>query len=379
MKKGLVYSLMSVLLITPIILLFVIYSKINRMEGQNTVVEIRADELGSFYKSFMHDLGRSLDISTRRSLLYSNNFIIANGIPFDNPAGKFSQLILEGNLDGEEIGLLTGSDTLPCNTLTCHKERYLTLSDEFGYNLDVEIISVDIRPYDSWNINSSVTLRITIEDPEMEMKIDKIAKKSVKVPVLDFEDPLYFLNTKGKISRKIKKASNNPFTSGTNGKGWFLGEVVQNPTSGDKSKILIAENVDGLNPTQLNQFTGLVTDNDIQPPIGLDIPFLAGTENGTSIEIGEIIYVENTTFKVWDIDSEIVYKNYHSSDSGPSYFDRLENRTYISDTYKTQSPHAIGLVSFVDLDEMESRGLQVNRSLSALDYKYFRGESDSVE
>lgn len=68
---------------------------------------------------------------------------------------------------------------------------------------------------------------------------------------------------------------------------------------------------------------------------------------------GRIVLIDNfdeTFGYVYDIDNlyhDIEYGYYHESEYGASFFDRMENRTNVSEKYSRQSSHLIGLESFI--------------------------------
>jgi hypothetical protein len=139
----------------------------------------------------------------------------------------------------------------------------------------------------------------------------------------------------------------------------------------------VVPNLGGISSTNINTFVGLITDEEVAIPSEVTIPFITGTDNATDIPVDLEVFAENITFGIWDLKTEIEGKYYHESYSGPSYFDRLENNPIVSNHYQVQTPYNIGLVSFIDFDELSSHGLPVNRTLSRADYKYFSGEDEN--
>jgi hypothetical protein len=373
-RKGIIYSLLTLLLLTPSIILMIMYFNSARMEGQNLSNKIRADDLNSFHKSLLEDLSRSLKISTQRALLHADEVIATTGKPFLDSSKNISEMVLYGTLDGVDVPSLTGSGGSTCNTVSCWKDNYTKIAKQAGFDFSVKVVSVSITPYDSWNLNSSAEIEIFLKDTETNSSINHTVMQSSKVPITGFEDPLYLIKTNGKVSRLIKKPTTIPLVIGTRGFGWAIGITENDISSGNSNKTLVT--TADLSTIDLTNFGSAVSENPadtIQHPF----PFISNASGASMLSNGKKVFIENVTFSVWDLTSEINSRKYHESYYGPSYLDRLEGRTSISDSRKGM-PNAIGLVSFVDPVEFISGGLTINPTLSCVDYLYFSGTSDGL-
>ncbi len=370
-RKGIIYSLLTLLLLTPSIILMIMYFNSARIEGQNLSNKIRADDLNSFHKSLLEDLSRSLKISTQRALLHANEVIATTGKPFSDSSQSISEMVFYGTLDGDDVPSLKGSGGSTCNTVLCWKDNYTKIAKQAGFDFSVEIVSVSITPYDSWNLNSSAEIKIFLKDAETNSSINHTVMQSSKVPITGFEDPLYLIETS--ISRLIKKPTTIPLVKGTRGFGWAIGITENDINSGNSNKTLFT--TADLSTIDLTNFGSAVSNNSADTT---QVPFISNASNASSIlGSGEKVFIENVTYSVWDLPSEISSRSYHESYYGPSYLDRLEGRTSISDSRKGM-PNAIGLVSFVDPAEFISQDLTINPSLSCVDYLYFSETSDGL-
>lgn len=371
-RKGIIYSLLTVLLLAPSIILLIMYFNSARIEGQNLSNKIRADDLNSFQKSLLEDLSRSLKISTQRALLHANEVIATTGKPFSNSSQSISEMVFNGTLDGVGVPSLNGSGGSTCNTVLCWKDNYTKIAKQTGFNFSVEIVSVSITPYDSWNLNSSAEIKIFLKDTETNSSINHTVMQSSKVPITGFEDPLYLLKTNGKVSRLIKKPTTIPLVKGNMGFGWSVGTTETDPSLVNPNKTLVA--ID-LSTVDLTGFGSAISESPTTTNL---VPFISNASDARSIlGNGKKVFIENITYSVWNLASEINSTSYHESYYGPSYLDRLEGRISIADSRKGM-PNAIGLVSFVDPTEFISEGLTFKSGLSCVDYLYFSGTSDGL-
>jgi len=366
-RKGIIYSLLTLLLLTPSIILMIMYFSSARIEGENLSNKIRADDLNSFQKSLLEDLSRSLKISTQRAILYADELIATTGKPLSDSSKNISEMVLYGTLDNKPVPSLLGSGGSTCNTVSCWKENYTTIAKQVGFDLSVDIVSVSIKPYDSWNLNSSAEIKISLNDTGTNSSISHTVTQSSKVPITGFEDPLYIIETNGKVSRLIKKPTTTPLVKGSTGFNWSIGIIETDFGSGNKNKTFVT-NLD-LSTLDLRNFGSAISKN----PASTDqVPFISNADDLSKLSNGDKVFIENVTYSVWSLTSEISSRSYHESYSGPSYLDRLEDKTYIADSRKGM-PNAIGLVSFVDPTEL---GLTFKSGLSCVDYLYFSETSD---
>jgi len=369
-RKGIIYSLLTLLLLTPSIILMIMYFNSARIEGQNLSNKVRADDLNSFHKSLLEDLSRSLKISTQRAILHADELIATTGRPLSDSSKNISEMVLNGTLDGVDVPSLKGLGGSTCNTVLCWKDNYTTIAKQAGFDFSVEVVSVSINPYDSWNLNSSAEIKIFLKDTETNSSINHTVTQSSKVPITGFEDPLYLIETNGKVTRFIKKPTAIPLAKGTRGFGWAIGITENDINSGNSNKTLVT--TANLSTIDLANFGSAVSNNSADTT---QVPFISNADDLSRLSDGKKVFIENVTYSVWSLTSEITNGNYHESYSGPSYLDRLEGKKYIDDSRKGM-PNAIGLVSFVNPVEFISEGLPFKSGLSCVDYLYFSGTSD---
>jgi hypothetical protein len=374
MRKGVLYSIFTLFLVVPIVMLIISYSSVLKVEGGNTALRVRADSMKYFYDSVSDDLGRVLLISAKRSVLHLINVVLTTGAPSSNSEEKLSEMIEYGTLNGQDVPELTGTDEFPCNTVECWVSSTEFISEkDFGLRISIDPVSIDVMPYDSWNLKVIAKVKVNLRDDYMNMSINSTVNKIVIVPIFGFEDPLYPLNTYGKISKFVQRSSVNTIASGTVGLGWAVGEVARTLGAGNRSsKIFVTDqDLSSFNIADLNGFAGIVSSVS-SVPSGLQKPFII-VSSSSGLTEGRNVYFDNITFGVWDLITEIMGGYYHESYYGPSFLDRLEGRTYISDEFKSQSSAVIGLLGFLNFDAMSSSGIAIDRSKSCVDYVYFGG------
>jgi len=247
-----------------------------------------------------------------------------------------------------------------------------------GFNTGLSVQSLEIKPYDSFNLELDANVSINITDLQGVASLDKYASVITIVDIEDLEDPLYPLYT-GSIGTNTIKIS--PFEgnctplllTGTGGNSYIYGETTDD-TSNFNNKILIVHNASEV--SGLSNAKGVISETGIVIPVL--IPYVVNSSALSLMPINISVLLDGSNGMVWFIDNFIEDTDnsyYHLSGNGPSYLDRLEGRLYIHPKYLDQQPgRLIGLESFVNKNTLWSMGVsEIYNERTNVDYLYFSG------
>lgn len=357
MKKGVFYSVLTIIILIPIITLSSTYSETLRGYGTNIGSNVRMKSGLYFLDSVNEDFERAVEIVGRRSVTACINHVIKEGKPLNSSEDSIIELFENKTLNG------TASDIMDCSIYDW-VNRSEDVAKKRGFILEREIKSVSVSMEDPWNVMFSVDFYVKLEDKEKLFSYEKNVTKNVPVLIEGLEDPLYILNTEGKVARKIKKHEGNLTNlvlSGSGGNDWGSGISVvtdnPSPVTYKWQKVLVKETAD----EDFDEFSGLVTK---QNTTAIDTPYVI-SDDWDSVTDGTMIVVEGSHGEVWEIENlyNMHDDKFYVEGNGPSFLDRLENS--LANSYA-----GAGLESLVDKDEMiEKLGSYENRS--NVDYIYF--------
>nr|MBA4404656.1 hypothetical protein [Nanoarchaeum sp.] len=365
---------MIALFLISFLSLIIFYSQ---TQTQNIDINIRANELEYFSKSVEKDLTRFLEIHGKRALISAVSKIVVNGTGLDDAQLRLTEMIENGTLYNEPAPLVDTSN------LQTWKLNISNIASDLGFDVEFKNIGINITQNDSFNILFNAKVYINISDETVNMGILKNITTFTLVSIEGIEDPMYPLNTYGRVIRFIK-ASNvskntTPLVTGQNSSGIGVsGEAFVKldfqASDVNSSKILVTNTISG-KESIASGFAGVVSETDIIIPQGFSKPIISEASGAISIIKNETrIYLDITTKKVWDL-SNLTYdiKNgyYHNSSEGASFLDRLEGNLTLSPKYQ------YGLESFVYLPDLTNANLQVNSQLSVLDHRYWRNVAGS--
>jgi hypothetical protein len=208
-KKAQFFSLMAVLLI---VLMFVTFEIFSFMHGRD-VIRTRVSTMDSFMKAVEDNLEKQVYIAGYRTLFLAGNYVVDEGVYLgqdtyytsSEPVLQFfNESFLNGELAGVEQAILfTYSDM--ADSL---QEKADKMNIEINLS-DSPVISVSQQ--DPWNVNFSVTFNLSMTDKENLARWQREETVSVLIPITNFKDPLYDVETYNKVPRLIRRTPYSSF------------------------------------------------------------------------------------------------------------------------------------------------------------------------
>jgi hypothetical protein len=368
--KGIFYSIMISLMMIPILALIIFHSQSSQI--RNIDIDIRANELEYFTKSIEKDLVRFIEINGKRTLISAVSRVVINGTGLDNAQLRLSEMFENGTLYSEPAPLVDSSN------LETWKAKIEDIADDSGFNVEFENIKINITQNDSFNLLFEIGILMNISDKTEIMGVLKNITAHVLVSIDGIEDPLFPLQTLGRVVRFITISNSSkktvPLSTGLNASGFVSGYSLVKDSSDvqvgdcDANTILVTDTITPILGIA-SSCKGVVSESDAVIPPELWGKAITGATNAMQVVAnGTKIYLDETTKKVWNLGnltSDIKNGNYHSSDEGASFLDRLEGNITLSPKYK------YGLETFVYLPDLTLAGIDADTSLSVLDHKYW--------
>ena len=368
MKKGIMFSIILFFLAVSLVGLIAIQRSLVSYRRERIHVEMRIKSLNNMYDSLIRDAGSALDTSLNRAMNAAFKNVTDEGIGLQEANETLKELVWYGTIGGRDEDLMENA------TFPYWIDKIEQVDITRGFEIDINPYTLEIKPYDSFNLLAEVEMDVDIIDIQGVAALNRsvILKKIVSIE--EMEDPLYPLKTSGLVNNKI---ISSPYVGnytqlllfGDGGNGYVYGTAT-NDTTDFSGKILI---VDDANPIDLSGAVGVISETDFS--VIPSIPFIVQGGATDTISDGQNILLDGNgaNNRVWYIENlkehvENLY--YQSSETGASYLDRLEGRTYIHSKYSSQTNNDIGLESFIDKSEFPSE-IPVYEDKSNVDYLYF--------
>jgi len=205
-KKGVLLTLIAITIITLFTASYTTYT----LYTDRGPINSRITTLNNFVASVEQDLPRQVYISGYRAIFLFNRQIIDTGNYMPDIETSFSELFFNGTLNGVSQDIMTDA------TFSRIEQFFLTGAQRVNANLTIQNPTISISQSDPWNIDVILNANLIINDINNLATWNKSISTTTKIPISNFDDPIYAINTQGKILNKVKQTSYQPFLTGTN-------------------------------------------------------------------------------------------------------------------------------------------------------------------
>ncbi len=216
-RKGIVYSLITLLLVLPLFLFIITYLDTAGSRDEVTSLKIRGIEISNFANSISQDVPRILRITSKRALISALNEVDLNGTPLDDAQLRIRELMLNGTIYGSESSFMDAS------SLQNWAERMQVRGSRLGLNTNISVTYLNVTPYDSFNLEFVMLLEVNASDTVGTVSIFRTYNQSyiIRLSLEGLEDSLYPLNTLGFVKRNIAEANFSVYGS------WGVDEAIR--------------------------------------------------------------------------------------------------------------------------------------------------------
>ena len=228
--KGFMYAATTIVFIMILVALILFYSEIHKKETKDASAMIRCDELHYFVEGVKEDLSRELEISGRRSAIYTidvigeytrqqmkptpvcSNYVCwfsndtytcqqvisvsectFNGTPPTNTTqlngveAAIAEMIIDGTLYSNE------SDFMINHTISQWISKIENKGREMGINTTITLTDITIIPFDGWQFLIVPTLRFNVSERTGQCYYDDEVSTYSLAQTMGLEDPLFSL------------------------------------------------------------------------------------------------------------------------------------------------------------------------------------------
>ncbi len=196
-KKGIFFTMISILLLATVVYSFVVltYSLTNK----SLVIQTRVSTMDNFMKDIESDLNRGLYISTFRSILGMEQYVIDNGTFLVNAEDQFQSVFYDGAINGTY--LIITEDNLFADWIFKIWEK----GHSMGIDVNITVNSVALSQTSPWEVEASMDSVIIIKDGKGTSTWTKQKTFNAKIPITGLEDVLYTYHFEMKTSNIIQR------------------------------------------------------------------------------------------------------------------------------------------------------------------------------
>lgn len=203
-KKGMFFTILAIALLSLFFVSYTIYTNVDDRDPINK----RIGSMNNFIFSLDEDLPRKLYASGFRIIFLFEEKIVENGTYITDLNQTFQEAFFNGTIHSEEQELMNGVKYQ--NIIDSINEK----SNSFNVEVNLSNPRLSITQQDPWNVKVTLTVDLYIRDLGDLVSWNKTSNITTFIPIENFDDPLYIVNTNGLVAQKINKTIYNQFVSG---------------------------------------------------------------------------------------------------------------------------------------------------------------------
>ena len=378
-RKGFVYSLFSVLIISSLIGLLSISSNsdMDKSLKINIDEKLRTDELFYFKEGAKQDFGRSVYISGKRATIALVDDILRDGNYTEGVASEnIKDLIETGTYGNNTLVLMENSSVEDWASNIYHLGQLHRIA------VHIDIISTDIIPDNPFSFELSNDVNISVTGLIFGIQFNDSAVSKNIIGLEAVEDPFISIESYGYLRQIVRKCNTTKYpyhaqnisTTGVFGypgsDNWTSGRLSLDINDPNPSgKILVISDIpDG--PNNADHFRGVVSENVSDDTTNISSYIFGASSvvsNFSSLGFAPIVVMEGDN--VWSsyIYDELNESCYFTDLLAPSFLDRLEGNFNTTAKYNVTN-ETIGIASFIKVIELPE---ELQNPYSSVDFKYF--------
>lgn len=165
-------------------------------------IQKRVSTMNSFLSSVEKDLERQMYVSGFRTIFLFEKKVVDSKQYIQNP----NELISEGFFNGTLYSQTQGNvyDGIKFSDFLNSTQ---TNAQQMNIEINITSAKLNLTQEDSWNIALVLTANLTMKDKSNLAYWNKTLIVKTYIPIERFEDPVYLLNTAGKVPNKYFKSN----------------------------------------------------------------------------------------------------------------------------------------------------------------------------
>ena len=144
-----------------------------------------------------NDINNGIYIAGFRTLLSFNQFISTNGTFLDNANSRFKESFLNGTINRQSLSLMQDS------TFTDWANKISAEADKVDILFNFTVNDLKLNQSSPWSIDIGLDIRLDIRDKRNTSYWVRDRYLTRTISIIGFEDPLYVVNSNGRVTNAI--------------------------------------------------------------------------------------------------------------------------------------------------------------------------------
>lgn len=206
-KRGIFYTTAAIALTIVILITYGAYSTY-RLSDKMDSIQTRIETMNFFIKDVEKDLNNGAYIAGFRTLLGFNQFIATNGTYLDDINKRFMESFLNGTVYNQPLSLMHDS------TFTDWANRISAEANKVDIIFNFTVNEVRLNQSSPWSVDIGLNISLDIRDKKNTSEWIRNRYLISTINIVGFEDPLYVVNSRGRVTNVIVKSNITQFVVG---------------------------------------------------------------------------------------------------------------------------------------------------------------------
>jgi len=203
-KRGILFTLVTIIILSLFMASYTTYTFFKDRSSINN----RIMTLNNFVSSLEQDIPREIYISSYRAIFLIDKYELNNGVFVANVNDSLNELFFNGTINGTSEALM---DDATFSSI----EGFLSANaKKINANVVLQNPTISISQVSPWNMKVVFNITLSVKDKNNLAEWTRNSSVVTFIPVQNFNDPVYSVNTAGRIVNKINKTSYSNFVSG---------------------------------------------------------------------------------------------------------------------------------------------------------------------
>ena len=201
-RKGMFFTVLVIALLSLFLVSYTIYSAVQ----DRSAISKRIQTMNNFLFSLEKDLERQGKIAGFRIVFLAEDYITRTGNYVSDVDGFFQESFFNGSVYGQENEIMLGA-------------RYEDILDsindkanKINVNISISEPELSVLQEDPWHVALLFSFDLTMQDNTKLASWSKRENIKSLINIENFEDPIYIINTNGKVTNKINRTVYDSFS-----------------------------------------------------------------------------------------------------------------------------------------------------------------------
>ena len=214
-KRGVFFTFLAIIFVAVLVLLYT-FKQPQQLREEAFILETRVFTMNDVFLDIVEDAERMLYVTTFRSVVAMEDDIANNGEFISNVSTVFNELFLNGSING------TAQQVMANNTFPVWRDHMLAQASKIGVSLSLSAGDTVIEHSSPWSIRTEFDLTVSLRDVTSNASWNVIKPITALVDIDQFEDPVYRLNTVGRIINLVIETNITDFVQGNDTKNLMI-------------------------------------------------------------------------------------------------------------------------------------------------------------